>query len=297
MPTAELNGTTLYFERPARPAWPERGGRPAGPEPDRGSRPALILHGGLGVDHNYLRALDRLGHRLELVYLDHRGHGQSVDRVAAAQAGRPGEPPTVDHLADDAAALAAHLGLDRVLVVAHSWGGFVALELALRHPDRVAGLVLVGSTAGELGADESLLDDMGPPLPVEVDILTRVPPATDDELEATVRALGPYYLHRRDLAAAAELFAGCRFDAAAMVRSMHFLATWTAVDRLGDVTAPALLVGGRNDVFCPPEQLARMARRMPRAEVVVLDESAHLPWLDEPERFFAIVEEWLDRLP
>ena len=282
MPTAELNGTTLFFER-----WPERNGRPAWPERN-GRPPCVVLHGGLGVDHHYLRpGLDRLGDRLELVYVDHRGHGQS---------GRPPEPPTVAQLADDAAALAAHLGQERVLVMGHSWGGSVAQELALRHPHRVAGLVLVAATAGELGTDESLLDDMGAPLPVEVDILTRVPPASDEELEATVRALGPYYLHNGD-AAAAGVFAHCRFDAGAMVRSMHVLAAWTAADRLEDISVPALLVGGRHDVFCPPEQLARMARRLPRAEVVVLEESAHLPWLDEPDRFFPVVEEWLDRLP
>jgi proline iminopeptidase len=276
MPTAELNGTTLFFER-----WPERSGLP----------PGLVLHGGLGVDHNYLRpGLDRLGDRLDLVYVDHRGHGQS---------GRPSEPPTVAQLADDAAALVAHLGHDRVVVVGHSWGGSVAQELALRHPDRVAGLVLVAATAGDLGANESLLDDMGPPLPVEVDILTRVPPATDEELEATVRALGPYHLHVHmdDDAAAAEVFARCRFDAGAMVRSMHVLAAWSALDRLEHIRSPALLIGGRHDVFSPPEQLARMARRLPRAEVVVLEESAHLPWLDEPDCFFPAVEEWLDRLP
>ena len=277
MPTAELNGTTLYFERSTT------GG---------GRRPCLVLHGGLGVDHHYLRPLDRLGHRLELVYVDHRGHGRS-------QTGHPAELPTVAQFADDAAALAAHLGHDRVLVLAHSWGGFVAQELALRHPDRVAGLVLVASTAGELGSDESLLDDMGPPLPVEVDILTRVPPATDEELEATVRALGPYYVRDADADAAGggEAFAGCRFDARAMVRSMHVLAAWTAVDLLGELAAPALVVGGRHDAFCPPEQLARLARRLPRADVAVLEESAHLPWLDEPDRFFAVVEAWLENLP
>jgi proline iminopeptidase len=278
MPTAELNGTTLHFERAGR------------------GRPCLVLHGGLGVDHCYLRSLDRLCDRLELIYVDHRGHGSSGHGVQASQVGRPAEPPTVAQLADDAAALAAHVGHDRVLVVGHSWGGFVAQELALRHPALVAGLVLVASTAGELGTDESLLDDLGPPLPVEVDILTRVPPATDEELEATVRALGPYYLHG-DPVAGAEIFADCRFDAAAMVRSMHVLAAWSAVDRLGELAVPSLLLGGRHDFFCPPEQLARMARRMPRAEVALFEESAHLPWLEEADRFFAIIEEWLDRVP
>ncbi|HEX2192182.1 MAG TPA: alpha/beta hydrolase [Acidimicrobiales bacterium] len=271
MPTAQLNGTTLYFETAG-----------AGP-------PCLVLHGGLGVDHTYLRpGLDRLGDRLALVYIDHRGHGRS---------GRSAEPPSVAQLADDADALAAHLGHRGVVVLAHSWGGFVAQDLALRHPGRVAGLVLVASTAGELGSDESLLDDLGPPLPVEVDILTRVPPATDEELEATVRALVPYYLHTDRGPAGDDVFAGCRFDAGAMARSMHILGAWSSIDRLDTLDVPSLLVGGRHDVFCPPEQLQRMARRMPSAEVAIFEESAHLPWVDEPDRFVDVVEEWLDRLP
>ena len=271
MPTAPLNGTTLHFETLGD------------------GRPGLVLHGGLGVDHAYLRpGLDRLGDRLALVYFDHRGHGRS---------GRSPEPPTVVQLADDADALAAHLGHRGVVVLAHSWGGFVAQELALRHPGRVAGLVLVASTAGELGSHESLLDDLGPPLPVEVDILTRVPPATNEELEATVRALVPYYVHKDRGPAGEDVFAGCRFDAGAMARSMHVLAAWSSIDRLGTLDVPTLLVGGRHDVFCPPEQLQRMARRLPHAEVAVLEESAHLPWLDEPERFVELVGEWIERLP
>lgn len=288
MPTAELNGTTLYYEA-AGADWPLRSGH--------AGRACVVLHGGLGVDHHYLRpGLDRLADRLRLVYVDQRGHGQSGRPPGLRGLNAEVGVPAVGQLADDADALAGHLGLDQVLVLGHDWGGFVALEMALRHPERVAGLVIVASTAGELGTDESLLDDFGPPLPVEVDILMRVPPATDEELEATVSALLPYYLHRHD-PPGANPFSGCRFDAGAMARSMHVLAAWSGVDRLGQVDAPALLVGGRHDVFCPPEQLDRMARRLPRAEVAVLEESAHLPWLDEPEPFFAVVEGWLDREP
>ena len=81
----------------------------------------------MGLDHTYLRpALDPLADRLQLVYYDHRGNGRS---------GRPRmDTLTMEQLADDANALARRLGFDRLLVFGASYGGFVAQELAVRHP-------------------------------------------------------------------------------------------------------------------------------------------------------------------
>src|SRR5438270_449553 len=79
--------------------------------------------------------LDLLGSRLRLVYYAQRGHGRS---------GRPAvDTLTIEQLADDAAALAARLDGGPVLVLGHFHGASVAQELAVRHPERVAGLVLV----------------------------------------------------------------------------------------------------------------------------------------------------------
>lgn len=268
MPAAALNGTALHHEV-------------LGDGP-----PCLVLHGGLGVDHTYLRpGLDRLGAELRLVYYDHRGHGRS---------GRP--PPetiTVEQLADDADALAGALGEERVLVLGHAQGGFVAQELALRHPARVAGMILVATTPGELGAREGLADDFGPPPPVEVEILQRVPPAGDEEWAATMTAIAPYCLHRSDPDAAAALYARTVFSAQAAARSMLVFSRWSAVDRLAQVAAPALVLAGRHDVLCPPQQSERIARMLPGTQVVVFERSGHLPWLEEPDAFIAAVRAWL----
>ena len=123
MPAVDVNGTTLHHER-------------------IGDGPVCLVMGGWpGVDHAYLRpGLDPLGERLALVYYDHRGTGRS---------GRPSpDSITVEQLADDADALAAALGAGRVLVLGHFQGASVAQELALRHPGRVAGLLLVSATTG-----------------------------------------------------------------------------------------------------------------------------------------------------
>lgn len=251
----------------------------------------VVVPGWPGVDHTYLRpGLDRLAGRLRLVFHDQRGHGRSA---------RPApDPISLEQLADDAAALTAHLGAERMLALGHFHGASVALELALRHPSRVAGLVLVAASPGQLGSSESLADSLdAAPTPADVEVLQRVPPASDAELEATMRALAPFFFHDGDRFDPRQVFAGAVFDARTAVQVMQPLHWWSAVDRLGDLRVPVLVLAGRHDVFSPPSEAERIRRNVPHAELVVLEHSGHLPWVEEPDTFDAAVQAWLARLP
>jgi proline iminopeptidase len=271
MPTAPLNQTSIFFVCHGQ-----------GP-------PCLVLHGGLGFDHTlYRHAFDRLGDRLQVVYLDQRGNGRS------------GRPPwttmTMEQLADDAAGLLAHLGLPAAVVIGHSYGGFVAQELAIRHPDAVAGLVLVSTTPGQLGAGDDPEADQGPPLPAEVLELMSTPLETNADFERVARQLLPHYVRAIEPEAVAPLLADTIFSVDAMVRSTEVMSGWSAVDRLGQVSAPTLLIVGGQDVFCSPPQSMRIARQLPGAKVEVLADCGHFPFLEAPDRFFGTLEAWLDRV-
>ncbi len=272
MPAAPVGGTSLHYEILGA------------------GTTCLVISGWPGADHTYLRpGLDRLAGRLRLVYYDHRCHGRS---------GCPSpDGLTIEQVADDADGLVAALGEESVLVLGHFHGASVAQELALRHPARVRGLVLVGATPGELGSDESLVDDLEtPPVPVEVDVLQRVPPATDDELAVTLGALAPYFFAEGAEEDPEAVFSGSIIRARPAARWMQARGWWSAVDRLADVDVPALLLVGRHDVFCPPAQSERVRRRLAGSELVVLEGGGHLPWLEEGESFIAAVDGWLDRL-
>ncbi|HVQ94151.1 MAG TPA: alpha/beta hydrolase [Mycobacteriales bacterium] len=269
---ATVNGTTLSYQ--------EVGQGPA----------CLMLNGGMGTDQTLLRTLDPLGDRLRLIQVDQRGTGRS------------GRPPlstlTMAQLADDAAALAGHLGVERTLVLGHSFGGFVAQELALRHPELVAGLVLVATTAGRLGTSDRPDDEQGPPPPAEVTAIVRAMvsgPATDDTFAAMTSSLLPYYLHRHDPAALTARLQHAVYDVATFRATAALLNTWSAIDRLDRIAAPTLLLVGRQDPVCAPAQSHRIARRIPGAQVIELAESGHFPWLDEPARFYRVLHDWLDR--
>jgi proline iminopeptidase len=257
-------------------------------EVDGDGPPVLVLHGGLGLDHQlYRRSLQPLADRYRLVFLDHRHNGRSP---------RPGlDTVTMPQLAEDAAELADQLGLDRFAVLGHSYGGFVAQELAIRHPHRVDRLVRVGATPGQLGAGERAEDtEPGPPMPPDALALLARPPATDAELATWLRQLLPAYFHRYD-AAAATLVEGTVFAADAAARGFEVLASWSSVDRLGEVRCPTLVVAGRHDVFTSWPQAHRIARHQTGAPatVVVLEHSGHFPWVEEPDAFFGAVGPFL----
>ena len=269
MPEVAVNGTTIWYQRDG-----------VGP-------PCLVLHGGLGVDHTlYRRSLQPLAPRLELVFVDHRGNGRS---------GRPPvETITIEQLADDAAATARALGFERALVFGHSYGGFIAQELALRHPTLVRALMLIDTTPGQLGAEESEDDYRGPPPPPEmIELLSRLP-ESDQQVADSIRLLVGLYLHQSDVERAVQLFEGTVYSRDALVQGFVALAGWSAVDRLSTISAPTLVTVGRHDLFTSPPQADRIADRVPNSQRVVFEHSGHIPWLDEPDEFFAIVNGWLD---
>lgn len=247
--------------------------------------PCFISHGGPGLHHGLYRTLDPLAARHHLVYWDHRGHGRS-DPL-------PDGPVSMSLFADDAVALADHLGIQTFAVFGHSFGGWVAQELALRHPARVSALILAGTTPGQLGVDESA-DGQGPPPPAEVTGLLATRPATDAELIDLYTTLAPYYLRDSDPTTLLAALSPRLVSADSMVRVFDALSRWSAIDRLGDIACPTLLLAGRHDVFCPPQQLDRIAQRIPHADCVVFDNTGHFMWLEGPNRFFPIVRDWLD---
>ncbi len=115
---AEVNGVNLFY-------------RTIGSGP-----PLMLMHGGLGCDHTYfLPWFEQMADQWTLILYDHRGNGRS----------RPIEWEGVTHdtWAADADALRAHLGYETILLLGHSYGGFLGQEYAARYPERLDGLVLM----------------------------------------------------------------------------------------------------------------------------------------------------------
>src|SRR6266699_210276 len=105
----------------------------------------IVLHGGPDFDHSYLLPeLDRLSDSFRLIYYDQRGRGRSADRV---------QPEDVTLASDiaDLEKVRQYFHLDSVALLGHSWGTVLALEYALRYPERMSRMILNESWAGVCG--------------------------------------------------------------------------------------------------------------------------------------------------
>lgn len=254
----------------------------------------VLVHGGLGLDHTCFRPwLDGLAKRCRLVFFDLRGNGRSP-RLASF------EGVTVETFAADLDALRDRLGLERLVLFGHSFGAAITQLYAIAHPQRLAGLVLCAASTDYRHLAEALSAARARALPDEaaaLDVALSRPLRDDDEMRALCRAIMPMYLAARDPALAGRLLQCVHFRAAAYNHTAKLLPEFCSTGRLGGVTAPALVLAGAADWIAPPALAERLASELPRAELCVFESSGHYPFAEEPDRFLAVVEEWLGRLP
>ena len=233
---------------------------------ESGSGPALVLlhafplHAGLFVG---LRA--RLPDR-RVVTPDLRGFGSSP---------LGDDPPSLGAMADDVLAVLDRLGLDRVVVGGVSMGGYVTLELLRRHPDRLAGAVLVDTRAG---ADTPTARDAR--LAAAATVLAQgtgaLVPMVDALLGPTSRRTRPEVV-----ATVAGWMAEADPDAVAWAQRA-MAARPSSVDMLARTGVPLAVVVGEEDTLSPPAEAAEMARAQPGTPVLLVPGCGHLAVLEDP---------------
>ena len=224
--------------------------------------PLLLMHGGPGADHTTMLPFRRLADRFTLVFYDHRCNGRSTGAPSSM---------TWENLTADAEALRQRLGFERWAVLGHSFGGHVALEYALRYPDRLSHLVLLDTGGDSHWARQNaleLLAERG--YSEKVELVRRwfsgeFAPRVVADLPADQQCV----LVRHQLVADPPRGAPRRvaLQAAAGGADLlrrHLLPGWTVMDRLGEITVPTLVMAGRATV--PAGVPARAGGRDPRRQ-------------------------------
>jgi pimeloyl-ACP methyl ester carboxylesterase len=242
---------------------------------DEGQGPAaLLLHGQPGAAATWRAVADRLRDRARVVAVDRPGYGETGGRARG-----------IDENADVALALLDALGIEKAVLVGHSWGGGVALATALRAPERVAGLVLVASIGPRSSVDPLdrvlVAPVVGPaltlggflairrllPLPVVRRRLVRelgtLPRASVDELVRQVR--------RRD-------WRSFVVEQRALVREIDGLAR-----RLPQVQPPAVVLAGALDFVLPPRVSRELAATLPHARFRLVPDAGHVIPVEAPD--------------
>jgi long-chain acyl-CoA synthetase len=206
----------------------------------------VFVHGYGGNALQWLYQLRYFGQYVRVIAPDLRGHGISDDDYAL--------PYTMDSLVDDLEHVLDALEVQSAFsLIAHSFGGAVATEYALRHPQNISGMVLVGVPSRFILR------------PIIVQLMNTIP---DPLFSYIARKIG------------ALLYAPLR-----TLKPMHasVMSVWRGDERFPQLRVPTLVILGHRDTVFLRSQYEDVPRSIPRAQQVVISVSAHLVQLERPD--------------
>jgi pimeloyl-ACP methyl ester carboxylesterase len=250
-------------------------------------RPVVLIHGNPGSCQDWSRLYAPISRRYRAIAFDRPGHGHSD---------RPNHRPiTVEVQAEMLQAALNQLGLEKPIVVGHSWGGSLALVYALNFPDNISGLVLLAPAAYEGDDGVSFLSKV-PGWPIIGDVVNFL----------FTPLLGPW-LVRTDIAKA---FAPDRVPQKYL---RHVLGEWTRpkkvkwysvddallnaslpkfADRYQDIKVPVTIITGDSDKIVPAEQNAeRLYKAVPRSHLSLLPRTGHQIPFTRPDAVMAAIDQ------
>jgi len=258
--------------------------------------PLALMHGGPGADLYTMMSLKPCKDQFTLIFFDHRCNGRSE--------GAPVSTMSWENLTADADALRDNLGFERWAVLGHSFGGNVALEYALRYPERLSHLILINS-----GADYRWVRENAPALLVQrgyspeiVDSGRRMlnGEIEPDEMFPILMKLGKAYSpHISPWKIPHMILTGLQTKlqpSALIFAGTQLLRNWTVMDRLGEIKAPTLVIAGRKDFLYPPEHQQDLAAGIPNARLVLIDKSGHNPHDEQPAEVLRLIRDFLKDL-
>ncbi|RIQ35911.1 alpha/beta fold hydrolase [Jiangella rhizosphaerae] len=258
---------------------------------DDPGKPLLIAHHGapgLGSRNEPTAAFGHLSDLCRVLVFDARGSGKSGD-----------VPPfTHEQWVADIDALRAWAGAESLVMAGGSYGGFLAMEYAIAHPDRVLALVL-RDTAPDHSHEEAAMANARASSRIEVDEdkLARIMEGRirdNDDFRDCWASILPLYDHEYDPASIQ-----ARVDSVDYHYATHNFAfsvnqlTYDVKPGLPSVTCPALVTVGRSDWITPVECSETIASLIPDSQLVVFEKSGHSPPMEEPERFRQVVRDFL----
>ncbi len=261
MAFTENNGTKIF--------WTEQGA----------GEPLLLIMGLGGSHQEWRRILPQLAEKYRVILFDNRGVGNTIFND---------EPFTIPLMASDAKAVLDAANVESAHILGMSMGGMIAQEFALNYPEKTRSLIL---TVTNCGGRESVL-----PKPEVLFALQGRGVATPEDAFWAMApfiydAATPREIIAEDLAAREGKFTA----PANFMRQLQAIMTWQGTHaRLSNITAPTLILGGKNDQLIPCENSKIIADQIPDSKLVELENSSHIFTTDQTEKSVAEILDFLE---
>jgi proline iminopeptidase len=281
---AAPSGPGKTFQAPGATIWYEVRGSAAG-------RPLIMVNGGPGFDHNYVLcsdAWDAIAKKRRVVFYDQRGNGRSGALTKE-------QTCTVADQVSDLEALRAELHADKIDLLGHSWGGYLVMAYAARHPEHVAHLLIVDS-ASPKWTDTDFIFKYVFPEGIDKQGSLDFYDALGDSVSGANSLheyLGMLFVsgEKRDefLSRSAD-YHYARSVNEVLNTDLNRIDMWPV---LPSFTMPTLVITGRYDCNVAPSTAWKIHKAIPGSKWKVFEKSGHLPYFEEPEAFARTVDEFV----
>lgn len=265
-----------------------------------GDNVVFCLNGGPGLPCDYLR-------EAHSCLVDQGYRVVAFDQLGCGAADRPTDPAlwTIERYVEETETVRRALGLGKVHLMGHSWGGWLAIDYALAHPEALRTLILE-NTVADIPHLSTELDRLRGALGSETVAMMLAHEAdgtlTHPEYQAAVTLLNHRHVCRLPEWPAPVMRSLGDWNMApyeAMQGPNEFLyignlKDWNRVPDLPRITVPVLITVGHHDELTPA-CAARMKRALPDAELHVFPNSSHMPFYEEPERYYPVLLDFLAR--
>ena len=272
---------------------------------DHPRKKVLLLHGGPGATHEYLEIFER--------YLPAAGIEMYLyDQLGSGESDRPDAPELweIDRFVDEVEQVRQALGLEGFVLFGHSWGGILAIEYALAHPEHLSGLVISNMMSSipayNLYADEVLKPAMGPEVLAEIEALEA---AEDYGNPRYMELLMEHHYVDHILRRPAEEWPDAVNRAFEKINPEVYvpmqgpselgasgkLEHWDRTPDLARIEIPTLVIGATHDTM-DPAHMEWMAGELPRGRYLHVEEGSHLAMWEDPETYFAGIVELVEEV-
>ena len=274
----EINGTQLYYKVLGS------------------GEPILIIHGGPGLSHHYLLPnLKSLSEKYKLIFYDQRASGSSAQDLDANSV-------TIDNFIKDIDALREAFDLKTLNIMAHSWGGILAMKYATIYPNNIRSLILVNS----VGANSEIANLSN------IELAKRF---TDEDSLQRTQILKSEEFQKRSAESIESLmklgfkhqfYNKSYLDSLDLSINENYLITSQLLQNLSDdlndfdfhadlktIQCPTLLIYGNYD---PLTQLAaiKIHESIDNSELVILEKCGHFPFIEKEEEFRKVLVDFID---
>ncbi|HUS14474.1 MAG TPA: proline iminopeptidase-family hydrolase [Chloroflexia bacterium] len=266
--------------------------------------PLILMNGGPGFAHDYLDEMRALAPCARLVFFDQRGTGRSGKADP--------HDYTIAANVEDVHALQMALGLGPCAILGHSWGGMLAQAYVLKYPDAVTKLILADTFSSVTDCNTALAR-MRAAVPPEVAAIydkyeraglyregdsypAEYAAALDVAYEPVFMSIPPPEPLQAALTKMAPDVYRAMWGEETEFRITGTLAAFDVAGRLGSIRVPTLVIVGASDMPTV-DMAAETARRIPGACLEVFEHSRHFPFIEEKDRFVAVVRAFLEEHP